>query len=34
MMKDGVAVVVPVHNTDLPPGTLAAIIKQTDLKEK
>jgi predicted RNA binding protein YcfA (HicA-like mRNA interferase family) len=34
MMKDGIAVVVPVHNTDLPPGTLAAIMKQTDLKEK
>ncbi|MDR0992465.1 MAG: type II toxin-antitoxin system HicA family toxin [Ruminococcus sp.] len=33
MMKDGVAVAVPVHNTDLPPGTLHSIMKQTGLKE-
>jgi predicted RNA binding protein YcfA (HicA-like mRNA interferase family) len=33
MMKDNTVVVVPVHNTDLPPGTFAAIIRQTGLKE-
>ena len=32
MKKDGKTEIIPVHNTDLPPGLLNAIIKRTGLK--
>lgn len=32
MKKDGKTEIIPVHNTDLPPGLLNAIMKRTGLK--